>query len=52
MSVSAGPFASTEALRRFEESLAALPGVRQVVLREYVGDDRAVVDVHLLGPIS
>ncbi len=49
-SVSAGPFDSIEALRRFEGSLAALPEVRQVALREYAGDDRAVIDVHLFGP--
>jgi hypothetical protein len=48
--VSAGPFAGIEALRRFEGSLAALPEVRQVALREYAGDDRAVIDVHLFGP--
>jgi len=50
--VSAGPFASTEALRRFERALSSLPEVREVVLREYAGDDRVVVDVHLSGPIS
>ena len=47
VSVSAGPFAGTEALRRFEESLRALPGVREVVVREFEGEDRAVIDVHL-----
>src|SRR5262249_42570574 len=34
VSVSAGPFASTEALRRFEQSLLALPEVRSAVVRE------------------
>jgi hypothetical protein len=48
--VSAGPFTGTEALRRFEQALASLPGVRQVTLREYAGEDRAVLDVHLSGP--
>jgi hypothetical protein len=48
--VSAGPFASIEALRHFEASVAALPEVRQVALREYAGDDRAVIDVDLFGP--
>jgi hypothetical protein len=47
VSVSAGPFAGTEALRRFEESLRALPEVRDVVVREFEGEDRAVFDVHL-----
>jgi len=50
--VSAGPFSSTEALRRFERALSSLPEVRDVVRREYAGDDRVVVDVHLFGPIS
>ena len=48
--VSAGPFAGTEALRRFERSLAALPEVRHVALREYAGEDRAIVDVDLFEP--
>jgi hypothetical protein len=47
VSVSAGPFAGTEALRRFEESLRALPEVREVVVREFEGEDRAIIDVHL-----
>ena len=50
MSVSAGPFASTEALRRFERSLQTLPEVRSVTVREYEGADRAIVDVHLSEP--
>jgi hypothetical protein len=50
--MSAGPFAGTEALRRFERALSSLPEVREVVRREYAGDDRVVVDVHLFGPIS
>jgi hypothetical protein len=52
LGVSAGPFAGTEALRRFERALAALPEVREVVLREYAGDDHVVVDVHLIESIS
>jgi hypothetical protein len=48
--LSAGPFASTEALRSFERSLQALPEVRAVRLREYEGTDRAVIDVHLAQP--
>jgi hypothetical protein len=50
--VSAGPFTGIEALRRFERALSSLPQVREVVLREYAGDDGAVVDVHLYEPIS
>jgi hypothetical protein len=50
VSVSAGPFAGTEALRRFEQSLMALPQVRSVTVREYEGADRAIVDVHLFEP--
>jgi len=48
--VSAGPFANTEALRRFEQSLWALPDVRAVTVREYEGADRVIVDVHLAPP--
>ncbi len=50
VSVSAGPFASTEALRRFEDALLTLPEVRSAVVREYEGADRAVVDVLLSQP--
>ncbi len=50
VSVSAGPFAGTEALRRFEQALLALPQVRSATVREYEGADRAVVDVHLFEP--
>ena len=50
VSVSAGPFASTEALRRFERALQTLPEVRSAVVREYEGADRAIVDVHLSEP--
>ncbi len=50
LSVSAGPFASTEALRRFERSLQSLPEVRSAVVSEYEGADRAIVDVHLSEP--
>jgi hypothetical protein len=52
VSVSAGPFASTEALRGFERALGRLPEVREVSVRAYEGDDRAVVDVHLVQPTS
>ncbi len=46
-SVSAGPFASTEALHGFERTLAQIPQVRDVRVRGYEGEDRAIVDVHL-----
>jgi hypothetical protein len=52
VSVAAGPFTTIEALRRFESSVSELPEVREVVLREYVGEDRAVLEVHLFGPTS
>jgi hypothetical protein len=50
VSVSAGPFDSTEALRRFERDLQTLPGVRSATVREYEGANRAVLDVHLFDP--
>ena len=50
--VAVGPFADTAALRRFEESLSVLPEVRSVVVREYAGTDRVIVDVLLSGPTS
>ena len=50
LSVSAGPFAGTEALHRFQEALLTLPEVRRVAVREYEGADRAIVDVHLFEP--
>ncbi|MEO6858694.1 MAG: hypothetical protein ABI323_08920 [Solirubrobacteraceae bacterium] len=46
-SVSAGPFASTEALRSFQAALQSLPEVRSVELRGFEGGDRAILDVHL-----
>jgi hypothetical protein len=52
LSVTAGPFASTEAVRGFERALSALPGVQAVELRGYEGGDRAIVDVHLSGATS
>jgi hypothetical protein len=48
--VSAGPFADTEALRGFEQTLARIPEVREVAVRGYEGEDRAIVDVQLFGP--
>ena len=47
VSLSAGPFTETAQLRSFAQAVMALPGVREVVVREYAGGDRAVIDVHL-----
>jgi hypothetical protein len=52
LTVTAGPFTGTEAVRGFEEALAALPGVREVELRGYEGGNRAIVDVHLSAATS
>ena len=49
-SVSAGPFSSTEALRGFEQTLEKIAEVREVSVRGYEGEDRAIVDVHLIEP--
>jgi hypothetical protein len=48
--VSAGPFASTEALRQFEQAVSALRGVREVTVRGYQGADRAIIEVRLDPP--
>jgi hypothetical protein len=52
VTVSAGPFDETEALREFEQTIADLPGVGHVAVRGYEGADRAVLDVELgqIGP--
>jgi hypothetical protein len=52
VSVSAGPLASTQALRAFAETLERLPVVRDVEVRGYEGGDRVIVDVHLLDATS
>ncbi|HUO70241.1 MAG TPA: hypothetical protein VMU39_05655 [Solirubrobacteraceae bacterium] len=49
VSLSAGPFATTDAVRAFEQALVALPGVSEVAVRGYEGHDRVLVDVHLSG---
>jgi hypothetical protein len=48
LTISAGPFPSIEALRAFEHELARLPGVRDVEVRGYEGDDRALIEVLLV----
>ena len=45
--LSAGPFASIEAVREFEAALSHLRGVREVVVRGYEGTGRAIIDVRL-----
>jgi hypothetical protein len=52
VSVSAGPLASTQALRAFAETLERLPVVRDVEIRGYEGGDRVIVDVQLLDATS
>jgi hypothetical protein len=47
VTMSAGPFGETEALREFERTIAELPGVGHVAVRGYEGADRAVLDVEL-----
>ena len=47
VTMSAGPFASIEALREFEAALSHVRGVREVVVRGYEGTDRAILDVRL-----
>jgi hypothetical protein len=48
--ISAGPFTGTGGLRAFERALSVMPGVRDVIVREYAGEDRAIVDVRLGDP--
>jgi hypothetical protein len=48
--MSVGPFASTAAVRAFEQELLRLPGVREVTLRGYEGENRAMFDVQLSPP--
>jgi hypothetical protein len=47
--LSAGPFATRDAVRAFEQALVALPGVSDVALRGYDVDNRVVFDVHVSG---
>jgi hypothetical protein len=48
--MSVGPFANTAAVRAFEQELLRLPGVREVTLRGYEGENRAMFDVQLSAP--
>jgi hypothetical protein len=50
VALSVGPFADTEAVRGFEQALLRIPGVSEVVLRGYEGEDRAMFDVRISDP--
>jgi hypothetical protein len=52
VTMSAGPFEGTDAVREFERTLAELPGVGCVAVRGYEGADRAILDVELQPPPS
>jgi hypothetical protein len=45
--LTAGPFSDTAALREFERILGRLPGVREVTVRGYRPDNRAILEVQL-----
>jgi hypothetical protein len=45
--ISAGPFASIDSLRAFEQALAAIPSVQEVTRRGFEGASRAILDVRL-----
>jgi hypothetical protein len=47
VTVAAGPFASLEAVRAFEQAVSRLPGVQDVAVRGYEGSDRAIIEVRL-----
>jgi hypothetical protein len=50
VTLAAGPFATLEALREFEQAVSRLPGVREVAIRGYEGTDRAIIEVRLDQP--
>jgi hypothetical protein len=52
VSVAVGPFTDTPALQAFQRALSGLPQVREVAVREYVGSEGVILDVHLTSPIS
>jgi hypothetical protein len=47
VTLSAGPFASLEALHEFERAVSRIPDVRDVAVRGYEGTDRAIIEVRL-----
>jgi hypothetical protein len=50
VALSVGPFADTATVRAFENELVQIPGVSEVVLRGYEGENRAMFDVQLSEP--
>jgi hypothetical protein len=52
VSLAAGPFADSRALQEFQHAVNGLPQVREVAVREYVGSEGVVLDVHLEAPFS
>ncbi len=50
VALSVGPFVDTTAVRAFESELLRIPGVQEVFLRGYEGEDRAMFDVRLSEP--
>ena len=52
LTVSAGPFSATDAVRDFGQALASLSGVLEVTLRGYEGENRAIFDLHLSGDVA
>ncbi|MDQ6744565.1 MAG: hypothetical protein M3Z27_00870, partial [Actinomycetota bacterium] len=50
VSLSVGPFAGTEAVHRFTQSLAAMELVREVAVLGYEGADRALLEVQISEP--
>lgn len=52
VSVAVGPFTDTRALQGFQHAVSGLPQVREVAVREYVGSEGVILDVHLHAPIS
>jgi hypothetical protein len=47
VSLSAGPFSSTDALHAFEDALGRISAVREVTVRGYDGRDRAILEVEI-----
>lgn len=52
VSVAAGPFTDAAALQAFQQAMTGLPHVREVAVREYVGSEGVILNVHLSAPIS
>jgi hypothetical protein len=47
LTVSAGPFISTNDVQAFERALSEIPGVTEVTLRGYQGSNQAIFEVRL-----